>query len=700
VHEGLEGHRELVAVSVALSRSAPMIALLLGACGTPAAPPNPPSETPATVVLSAQASRSPAVPIGPVHVEARTPSTLASSDAMSCVVVGEQVICWGAGQAPHAEEALANSATIAGHGELVCGLDAEGTTLRCTRGPDAYPGPSTEAVVGGVALEVDDEGPTVRTSDARLVHVGSDAPAAGPGAVSVLRAHGATCSLSDTGSLSCTSSERAPFVIDGVLDFALMRSALCVLRADAVECGSLASWRNHDAPERFVGTAGATRLVAGAAHVCVLSREGDVSCAGANEQGELGRGVHGERSNELRPVLDVTGATEIAAGAHHTCASTPEGVRCWGDDTAAQVSGQRVTYGANVLAGVRAVASSWGGSCAVRTDGSLWCWGIGRAGQLGDGSAVSQPLPARAQLPGVGAIAEVMLAGESTCVLSEGRVACFGGSGARRPPQPDLGSVTDALHLGGTGRSVQVVRAGGEVLSFDAASGQRLEVGRRQVGTTRVGHDVVQVVGDGSFVCALDGEGHVWAWGGDFGGELGDGGDGLRGEPTAVIAPVAMPASEAERRDLAHGCDEGCGVLEGVRALTSFGRGSCATLTSGRVACWGEGSHDRFAEHVRFSRRPVLLDGVEHARAACVGGTFLCVLHEDGTVRCRGTGAAGEARNEELAGLDHVTQLSCGGAHACALREDGSVHCWGESMGGRLGSAALIRARAVPVAMP
>jgi alpha-tubulin suppressor-like RCC1 family protein len=671
----------------------------IAGCASPAAPretpvPAPPTTPPATLSTAAPE------PTEPVHLEPTPAATLALSEAMSCVVDGLRVICWGGREGPREEPSLAGSVSLGGHGGVVCGLDAQGTTLRCTAGPSSFGGPTTEAVNGAASVEVDGDGAIVREREGRFVRAGGTIVETAAGTVAVRTARGTRCALADTGALTCTADERASFVIEGVLDFGFQRSGLCVLRRDAVECGSLATWRSGEEPERFVGTRGASRLVSGAGHVCVLAESGTVLCVGDNERGELGRAERGARAAELAPVLDVRGATELASGAHHTCARTADGVRCWGDDSASQVSGERVTYAEDVLTGVTLLASSPGGSCAVRTDGSLWCWGANGAGQLGNGSASSQLVPTRVLLPGVGAISELARPSDSTCALSAGRVACFGGSSDRERARPDLDSITDAVHIGGFGRSLQVVRAGGEVSSFDAGSGARLEGGPHQAATGNVPSEVVQVVGSGSFVCALGREGRVWCWGGDFGGELGDGGDGFRGEPTLAIAPMDLPATSEARRDLHTTCDADCGVLEGVRSLTSYGRATCALLTNGRVACWGEGSHDRFAEHVRFTRRPVLLDGVEHARAVCVGGMFLCVANEDGMVRCRGRGVAGEARNAELAALDHVTQLSCGLAHACALREDGSVHCWGEPAFGRLGSAAVIRARAVAVAMP
>src|SRR5438128_1309871 len=41
------------------------------------------------------------------------------------------------------------------------------------------------------------------------------------------------------------------------------------------------------------------------------------------------------------------------------------------------------------------VAAGYGHTCAIRTDGTLWCWGSNYSGELGDGTNTSHTTPAR-----------------------------------------------------------------------------------------------------------------------------------------------------------------------------------------------------------------------------------------------------------------------------------------------------------------
>jgi len=44
-----------------------------------------------------------------------------------------------------------------------------------------------------------------------------------------------------------------------------------------------------------------------------------------------------------------------------------------------------------------AAISAAGHSIALKSDGTVWCWGHGGFGQLGDGARVSKPTPVRAE---------------------------------------------------------------------------------------------------------------------------------------------------------------------------------------------------------------------------------------------------------------------------------------------------------------
>jgi len=86
------------------------------------------------------------------------------------------------------------------------------------------------------------------------------------------------------------------------------------------------------------------------------------------------------------------GVSSVSAGGHHTCAVKTDGsLWCWGDNSYGQIGngtlGGSVSEPVQVIpSGVSSVSSGWFHTCAVKQNGSLWCWGDNGYGQLGNNS--------------------------------------------------------------------------------------------------------------------------------------------------------------------------------------------------------------------------------------------------------------------------------------------------------------------------
>lgn len=130
-----------------------------------------------------------------------------------------------------------------------------------------------------------------------------------------------------------------------------------------------------------------------------------VRCLGHNAHGALGRGTVTWRELDAAPVPGLTAVAQVVTtptGA--TCTRHRDGtVRCWGtnrsgelgtDATACDALGPCRPRPALVpgLSDVVQLATSLGTVCAVRRDGSVWCWG-GSDAFLPDGGS---PTPVRA----------------------------------------------------------------------------------------------------------------------------------------------------------------------------------------------------------------------------------------------------------------------------------------------------------------
>lgn len=142
----------------------------------------------------------------------------------------------------------------------------------------------------------------------------------------------------------------------------------------------------------------------------------------------------------------------------------------------------------------------------------------------------------------------------------------------------------------------------------------------------------------------------------------------------------------------------------------SLGRGhTCAKVSDGRVACWGNGSSGQLGDGDVLGREtPVtVLDlgqSVASATLVAAGGAHTCAIVA-GEVYCWGSGghrqnasptAQNRLRPEKLL-ISEVTSLSAGLEHTCVVLESGSVECWGNQLDGRFGMGQLVQVGGEPV---
>lgn len=161
---------------------------------------------------------------------------------------------------------------------------------------------------------------------------------------------------------------------------------------------------------------------------------------------------------------------------------------------------------------------------------------------------------------------------------------------------------------------------------------------------------------------------------------VGCGTDDRRPEPgQEVVEPAPLPPSPPP--DLVHHRSIASGIVD------------CA-VHAGQLFCWGRTSDipvwPRDDEWVfARDRSPVTLVPMQREpRAVAVGEDHICVLRDDGSVRCSGrdrySGRLGSGICWMGGAIDHVvnllvtaTDIAIDVGLTCALLEDGRVECWG-----------------------
>ncbi len=240
----------------------------------------------------------------------------------------------------------------------------------------------------------------------------------------------------------------------------------------------------------------------------------ETRCWGSNNNGQLGNGGTADSNVPVLVSGLSSGVTSVHTGFDFTCALKTDGsVWCWGNNVSGQL-GNNSTTNSNVpvqvsglTTGVQAVSTGNYHACAIRANNAAWCWGRNGSGQLGDGTTTNRLAPVWMGMATLGTnVARVAAGGNHTCAqLTTGPVYCTGSN--------VNGQIGD-----GTTTSRQ-----SPVLVSGLASGvTALSVG--------VSHS-----------CVLKTDGSAWCWGTQVYGSLGN---GLVSGKSLTPTPV-MPSDSA-----------------------------------------------------------------------------------------------------------------------------------------------------------
>ena len=174
-------------------------------------------------------------------------------------------------------------------------------------------------------------------------------------------------------------------------------------------------------------------VAAGYGATCARTYFGEVFCFGANNAGQLGVGDTNRRTLPVQVPLHEPVA-QLAFAFDHGCVIQHNGALfCWGANFEGQLGQDDEEPGITAHTPVpvapaltfRSVSAGQGHTCAVTTDGALYCWGRNVAYELGLGPEVHQlRVPTRI---GTARYRSVACGQSHTCAItSEGTLACWG----------------------------------------------------------------------------------------------------------------------------------------------------------------------------------------------------------------------------------------------------------------------------------
>ena len=273
------------------------------------------------------------------------------------------------------------------------------------------------------------------------------------------------------------------------------------------------------------------------------------------------------------------------------------------------------------------VAAGAAHTCAIKIDGTLWCWGDNRFGAAG----VVEGVPYLATPTQIGGASwtQISTRGTTTCgIQSDGTMWCWGYNGSG---QAGVGLPETDVYL------PQPVTGGPWI---------RVDVG--------IDHS-----------CAIDRDHALWCWGDGYGGRLGTGSSSSEGSPVRV---------------------EGSGWTD-----VSVGSEHACALKGTAVSCWGSNVYGQLADPTVGDRTtPNAAPGEWRQIAAGDGFTCLLDVDDDITCFGRNSDGQlgdGSTRNNRigtaLGRAGTWTAIAAGRDHVCAL-DDGALWCWGENRHGEV----------------
>jgi len=193
--------------------------------------------------------------------------------------------------------------------------------------------------------------------------------------------------------------------------------------------------------------------------------------------------------------------------------------------------------------------------------------------------------------------------------------------------------------------------------------------------------------------CALSSAGHVYCWGNNSSGQLGN------NSTTNSTTPVEV---------LGVG---GSGFLSGIVSIAGSSESLhfCAVNSSGNAYCWGRNANGELgnAQTTTSQNTPVEVLGpgsigvLSNITSLSVGTYHTCAAVSSGSAYCWGDGSFGKLGDvsgadafvpSPVAGaggsgsLSGVKSVSAGGASSCAVTSSGNVYCWGDNNEGSLGN--------------
>ena len=414
-------------------------------------------------------------------------------------------------------------------------------------------------------------------------------------------------------------------------------------------------------------------LAAGEQFSAAIKSDGSLWTWGYNDYGQLGNGNH---SNESSP-------TQIASSSSNDWVS---------------------------------VSTGWGHTLAIRSDGTLWAWGLNNLGELGLGNTTSQTSPAQ-----VGTDTDWVAASAgdafSLAIRSDGTLWAWGSyasgglgivTSTNQTSPVQVNTETDWVAVSAGGNYGMAIKSDGTLWTWGLNNDGQLGLGDTAQRSTpvQVGSDTWVAVQAGNVhTLAIKSDGTLWAWGLNEWGNLG------QGNKINSLVPAQV------------GSDTTWVTVAVGRGLGTSGSYSLGIQSDGTLWAWGDNTSGQLGlgSAITGETSPVQAEpgtlwvgvsaGADHTMAMQANGT-MWAWGGDGESQLGDGGTTNQFTPEQIASpspnndwasvsthlsLNHPYQkIGSGYTHTLSVQPDGSLWGSGYNSYGELGNLVPFAGRRPP----
>ncbi|PWU05575.1 MAG: RCC1 repeat-containing protein [Verrucomicrobia bacterium] len=402
------------------------------------------------------------------------------------------------------------------------------------------------------------------------------------------------------------------------------------------------------------------KVTAGIDTTYALRKDGNISAFGSFESGQMGDGI-GSHATAVQ-VYEETKADNVTCGISHTAIRRVDGTVGWVGfyDTEKFAREEKnpndQSYKLKILmtlGTIIQVASGNHHSILLRSDGTVWAYGKGEKGQLGDGKNETSMIPV--QVTGLTNILAIAAGGESSlAICSDGSVMTWGSN--------EFGQLGD----GTTDDRPRPVTVSGLPQIIATAPGEGQESMSKEERT------ICAMGKDHALVRAADGT--LWIWGNNKDRQL------IGSADTIIKTPQKVPN------------------LTDVKSVAAGEGFSLALLKNQTVFAWGK----NFVGQLGLGNEvatptPTSIPGLTSVAQIAAGTWHSLARLKDGTVKAWGLNDLGQLGNGTfnnrnspvtVQGLERITDIAAGERHSLAVRNDHTIWSWGSNEYEQLGVSA------------